>query len=130
MHLTFENPIYLWYLASLPLLVMTHFLSLRSAKRKAMRFANFQALKRVAGEKFVTKNIPVLVMRLVILLILIFAASGVRIWYMTPEAENNYVVAIDVSSSMAAKDFTPSRLEVAKTYAKKFVDTLGSKTKV
>lgn len=130
MHFTFENPIYLWYLASLPLLIITHFLALHGAKRKAMKFANFQALKRVAGKKFVTKNVPVLLMRILVLTLLILSASGVRLWYATTQAENNYVLAIDVSSSMTAKDFDPSRLEVAKAYSLRFIDTLESPVKV
>ena len=130
MQLMFENPVYLWYLASLPLLILTHFLSLRAAKRKAMQFANFQTLKRIAGQKLVTKNVLVLLLRVVALIFLIFAASGLRAWYMADNAQNNYVIAIDISSSMTAKDFDPSRLDVAKNYAKKFIDTLPSTTKV
>ncbi len=130
MHLTFENPIYLWYLASIPLLVLTHFLSLRMAKRKAMRFANFQTLKRIAGERMVTKNVSVLIFRVLTVALLVLAASGVRLWYMAPQSDNNYVIGLDVSSSMSAKDFLPDRLETAKSYAKDFVDTLGGKTKV
>ncbi|MFP4524402.1 MAG: BatA domain-containing protein, partial [Candidatus Woesearchaeota archaeon] len=101
MHLTFENPIYLWYLASIPLLVLTHFLSLRMAKRKAMRFANFQTLKRIAGERMVTKNVSVLIFRVLTVALLVLAASGVRLWYMAPQSDNNYVIGLDVSSSMS-----------------------------
>lgn len=130
MYLTFENPVYLWYLASLPLLVMTHFLSLRSAKRKALRFANFQALKRIAGERFITKNILILVMRVIVLTMLIFAASGLQVWYKVDRAENNFVVALDISSSMTAKDFPPSRLDVAKDLSLRFMNDLDAKTKL
>lgn len=130
MHFTFENPVYLWYLVSLPLLVITHFLSLRSAKRKAMKFANFQAIKRVAGKRFVTKNVPVLIIRLLVLTLLILSAAGLRAWYASDQAQNDYVLAIDVSSSMASEDFTPSRLEVAKDYAARFIDTLEGRAKV
>ena len=108
MYFTFENPVYLWYLASLPLLIMTHFLSLRTAKRKGMRFANFQTLKRIDGKKFITRNTLLLIIRLVVLLLLIGAASGVRVWYKASESDTNYVIAIDSSSSMAAKHFDPT----------------------
>ena len=130
MQFGFENPVYLWYLASIPLLVLTHFLSLRTAKRKAMRFANFQALKRIAGERLVTKNVSVLIFRVITVALLVFAASGVKMWYQAPQSENSYVVGLDVSSSMSAEDFEPNRLETAKSYAKEFVDTLNENTKV
>lgn len=130
MYFTFENPVYLWYLASLPLLVMTHFLSLRTTKIKAMRFANFHTLKRIEGRKFITRNYLLLVLRLIILALLIAAASGIRVWYKTDQSDTNYVIAIDSSSSMAAKDFPPNRLEVAKTLATEFVNNINAQAKV
>jgi Ca-activated chloride channel family protein len=125
MNLTFENPVYLWYLLSLPLLLFTHIISLRYAKRKAMRFANFQTLKRISGEHFVTKNIPILVIRLVIVTLLVFAAAGVQVWYEAERLDMNYVIAIDTSASMSAADFPPSRIAIAKEYASRFVESTG-----
>ncbi len=130
MEIMFDNPVYLWYLISLPLLVITHFLSLKSAKRKAMKFANFKALKRIAGKKIITRNLWVLILRLTIFCFLIFAASGIHYSYQTERSDNNYVIALDVSSSMSARDISPTRIEASKLHAKKFVDSLDSKTQV
>lgn len=130
MQLSFDNPVYLWYFASIPLLIITHFISLKTAKHKAMRFANFRTLKRIAGDRLLTKNTNVLILRVIILSLLIFAAAGTKLWYETERSDNNYVIAIDVSSSMAAKDILPTRLEAAKLYANNFIGQLDSKSKV
>ena len=63
-NITFENPIYLWYLLSIPLLIYTHFFLLRRSKAVAMKFANFEALKRVTGGMILSRNVNLLVLRL------------------------------------------------------------------
>ncbi len=125
---TFNNPIYLWYLLSIPLLIYTHFYLFRHTKAKAIKFANFEALKRVTGEKLITKNILLLVVRVFILISVIVAASGTVLWYEGKVNENDFVIAIDTSASMAAQDITPTRLEAAKETAIDFVNNLKSKS--
>ena len=130
MDLTFNNPGYLWLLLSLPLLAVTHFILLKYSKKKAMKFVNFEAMRRVSGITLLTKNISILVLRLSILLFLILAASGTSFWYYGKANENDFVLAIDASASMSTKDFEPSRLEVAKDAGIEFVDSLTTKTEV
>lgn len=129
-NITFDNPIYLWYLLSIPLLFYTHFYLFRHTKLKAMKFANFAALKRITGEKLITKNIIILVIRLLILTCVILAASGTVFWYEGKVNENNFVIAIDISASMAAQDIIPTRLDVAKETAVDFVNSLKSKSNI
>ncbi len=130
MYLTIEHPVYLWYLFSIPLLIITHFLSLRSARKKAMRFANFVTIKRIAGKRFVTKNTPILILRVLTLSMLIMAASGMQLWYKAELDNNNYVLAIDSSSSMVAKDIQPTRIDAAKQYALEFAKDARPNTKI
>ena len=129
-NLTFDNPIYLWYLLSIPLLIYTHFYLFRHSKAKAMKFANFEALKRVTGEKLITKNIIILIIRGIILSCVIIAASGTVFWYEGRVNENDFVIAIDISASMNAQDVSPTRLEAAKQTAINFVDNLRSKSNI
>jgi Ca-activated chloride channel family protein len=130
MELRFENPYYLVLLLSIPLLIITHFYFLRKTKKKAMKFANFEALKRVTGKKLITKNIPLLVLRLIILALLILSASGPVIWYKGQESHNDFVLAIDTSASMLNEDLSPNRLSSAKESALEFVESLDSRTRV
>src|SRR3989338_8097940 len=104
MRLDFVNPEYLWFLLSIPLLIITHFYFLHHAHSKAFRFANFDALKRVTGKDLITKNILVLTIRCLVLVLMILASSGVEVWYIGESNQNDYIIAIDTSLSMTTTD--------------------------
>ncbi|MFH1771034.1 MAG: VWA domain-containing protein [archaeon] len=128
--ITFNNPMYLWLLASVPLMIVSHFYMLKHSKFKAMKFANFETLKRITGDKLLTRNITPLVSRVMILIFVIFAVSGAVFWYEGESNNNDFVIAIDTSASMSAQDLDPTRLEAAKYQAKQFVDALRSDARV
>ncbi len=129
----FENGVYLWYLFSVPLLILSHFYFLKKSKYKAMRFSNFSTIKRLTGHghgKLLTTNWVVLILRLTILVSLIIAISSPVLWYKTKTHNQDFVIAVDASSSMLAKDFEPNRLGVAKLKAMKFVNNLQGSAKI
>jgi Ca-activated chloride channel family protein len=130
MYFTFDNPMYLWYLLSIPLLVVTHYAFLKYTRRRAMKFANFQALKRVTDAHVVTKNHLILLIRGIVILCLILAISGTTIWYKGLTNDNDFVIALDTSSSMTAQDLKPNRIEAAKTYISTFIDNLNSEASI
>ncbi len=130
MKVSFDNPHLLWFLFSIPLLIVLHFLLLRKTNRKAVLFANFEAIRRVTGERVLSKNIFLLVIRIFIMIFLIFSASGIVIWYEGQTSNFNYILAIDVSSSMLADDLQPNRLFAAKEAAALFVQSMTGKTKI
>lgn len=129
-YITFSNPEFLWFLLSLPLLLITHLAFLRNAKVKAFKFANFEAIKRVTGKGLITKNYAILFIRLGTILAVILAVSGTTIYYKGMVNEANYVIALDVSSSMTAQDVSPSRIEAAKLAAKEFVNNISGDTEI
>ncbi|MBW2980871.1 VWA domain-containing protein [Candidatus Woesearchaeota archaeon] len=128
--LTFTDPIFLWLLVSIPFLILTHFYTLQYIKRRAMRFANFEALNRVTGGQALSKNIPLLIVRLFTLLFLVSAVAGPTLWYLGQSSEYNYVLALDASGSMLADDFKPNRLEAAKSAANQFIDSIEARVKM
>jgi len=85
-------------------------------------FANFPAIERVTGQKLMSKNYLLLVLRMVTFSILILAISGPVLWYTGRSSNFDFVLAIDASGSMAATDYNPNRLEAAKEAAKIFVE--------
>ena len=130
MELTFINPGYLWLLFIIPFLILTHFYGLKYTRRKAIKFANFEALSRVTGGYSLSMNLPLLFLRFFTLLFLILALSGPIIWYMGIGGNFNFVVAIDSSGSMLADDFSPNRLDAAKNAAKEFVKNIPKDSKI
>lgn len=128
MYITFENSDYLWLLFTIPLYILLHFYFLRHSKSKALKFANFEALKRVSDEKIFTKNLTHLFLRVLTILLLIIAVSGAALWVQGSVNEFNYVIALDASPSMTAQDVPPSRFEAAKEYISVFVDSFDSRT--
>ncbi len=135
--LIFTNPVYLWLLVSIPLLILTHFFVLGYLKKRAVKFANFEAIKRVTGTKFELKNVKtisknrfLLLIRIIVLLFLIFSISGPVLWYSGQGSEFDFVIAIDASSSMLADDFIPYRLDAARRASSLFIESLKTKTNV
>ncbi len=133
MEISFLHPVYLWFLMSIPLLVMIHFFSLKFTMRRAIMFANFDAIKRAGkglyGGQVLSKNIILLIIRLFTLLLLVLGMAGITIWYQGTASSIDFVLAIDCSGSMLADDFSPNRLEAAKEAAKEFLSSISQKSK-
>jgi len=125
MEIIFENPEYLWFLFSLPILVIAHFLTLKKVKRRAVKFANFAAIQRITGGELLSKNLFLLVIRMFILLLFIFSIAGFTFIYIGMASNYDYVLAMDNSNSMIVQDFNPNRFEAAKVAARNFIDKLG-----
>jgi len=130
MEIAFTNPVYLWFLIAIPLMIFAHFVSLRFSRKRALKFANFPAIEYVTGERIFSKNYSMLAIRLATLLLLILAVSGAVIWYEGKTADTDFVLAIDSSGSMLASDFQPNRLEAAKRSATVFADSITGKTSI
>lgn len=130
MQVTFSDPIYLWLLLSIPFLLVLHFYSLKYIKVRAIKFANFEALKRVSGGVILSKNIFLLLLRLLTLLFLTLSLAGATWWYTGRIDVSDYVLAIDNSGSMLANDFAPNRLEAAKEAAISFSDNLTAGSRI
>ena len=131
MDISFEHPLYLWFLTLIPLLVAIHFYSLHYVRQRAMRFANFEAIEKIVqGKQVVPKNYLLLLMRVIILVGFTLAAAGTTLHYDRQASAYDYVVALDTSSSMLAQDLQPNRMEAAKAAVENWVSTLPPGTHV
>ena len=130
MEITFLNPEYLWLLLAIPTLIIIHFYSLKYVHNRAIKFANFEALERVTGGIVLSRNIYLLLIRLMAILFLTLSLAGATMWYFGLSDVSDYVLTIDNSGSMLADDFKPNRLEAAKDASIAFVENLAGDSKV
>lgn len=130
MNVEFLKPQYLLLLGIIPLIIFVHFYSLKHGKKQALKFANFEAIKRVTGERIVAKNVLLLAMRIIAVVALVLAATGTKIWYEGQTLEYDLVLAIDASSSMLAEDYKPTRMEATKAAVLLFLESMPSSAKI
>lgn len=122
MDFSFSHPQYLIFLLIIPAMFFIHFLSLTSRKKTALKFANFDAISRIQGVDFFSKNLVILFLNIFIVLSLIFAISGLTLHTTMESSSFSYVIAIDSSQSMNANDLSPNRMDAAKETAVNFVE--------
>jgi len=139
MELSFTNPQYLWILLVIPFLAITHIFALKKKREAALKFANFDALERISKGDFLgkpyfglfrSKNISLLLLRMLTYCIFILSIAGITVWYTAEVSDFDYVLTIDASASMLADDYQPNRLGAAKSAALLFLDSLPSKTSI
>jgi Ca-activated chloride channel family protein len=119
---TFNHPQYLYLLLLLPLFIIIHFFSLNNKKKIALKFANFDSIARIQGVDFFSKNVILLFLNVLIGFLLILGLSGLTMHTTMKSSSFSFVIDIDVSGSMDANDFIPTRIAAAKQTAINFVD--------
>ncbi len=121
----FEYPKLLWLLA-LPLLLIAHYIYLELSERKP-HFRVSTALPWVDGGSFsylsILRHIP-FVLRIAALSLIIVAIARPRSSSQMEKVDSegiDIVLAMDVSTSMLARDFNPDRISAAKDIAIEFI---------
>ena len=130
MYISFTHPFYLVFLFAIPVLILLHFFGLKNIKGRALNFANFESIARVKGIDLYSKNILLLFFNILLILLLVFALSGLNIHREIAASEFSFVIAIDSSESMSATDMNPNRISAAKETAIDFVNSLPSGSNV
>lgn len=130
-YLTFMNPLALLLILVLPLLVLFYIDQSKKKKSKALLFSNLGLLKKAQKK---TKhrfrkhlNFSLLIL---VLFMLIIGFADPHIPLNNKKDGVNVVLSIDVSGSMRATDYSPNRLEVAKTSAVTLIDSLETKDSI
>lgn len=100
------------------------------SRKKAIKFANFEAIAKVTQRKLFPNSIIPLIIRIIAIVLVILAISEVGIWYSGQVSSNDYILIMDASGSMLANDYEPNRIEAAKEAANIFVDLIDSQTKI
>lgn len=119
--MTFIWPTLLFGLLAVPLFILLY---LRMQKRRgeiAARYGSLGFSQQMDGHKLgLRRHIPPLLF-LFSLAILTVALARPQAVVSLPRLEGNVILAFDVSGSMAADDFQPTRMEAAKAAARDFV---------
>lgn len=121
--ISFQNPIWLWLIIVPVLGFGLMFLKHRNWTPKVV-FSNLNLLKKVPSGKAKWIWIPDLVMMLGIIALMLAMArpQSSRSWEEMEVEGVDIVMALDLSASMLARDFKPSRYESAKKLAIEFAD--------
>lgn len=124
--MNFLNPY--WFVALLLLPVVWYFYreSLKKKKSLAIKFSNISLIKEAGAGKSKAKEI-LFYLNLLLITLLITALADPHIPLKQTKEGVNVVMVMDVSGSMAANDYKPTRLEAAKESAKLLINELNNK---
>lgn len=123
MWLTMMNKHMLWALLAIPILCILYAAIVRKKKQEAIKFSSL-SIVRQASKKVSRRQTLLFWMALVSIVLLVLALSDPYVPLKTSHKGVNVVLAIDVSGSMQAQDYQPTRLEAAKRAAVILVDNL------
>lgn len=123
--LRFEDPIYLWMLLIIPILVLMRFIVWRKRKRNLRKFGDPSLLKEMMPD--VSKYRPTIkfCLLLSVITILIFMIARPQVGSKISHEKREGIevlIALDISNSMLAQDVIPSRLEKSKLLIEDLVD--------
>jgi Ca-activated chloride channel family protein len=123
---SFQHPVALWLLLLIPALFAFYFQALKRKKQAALRFSSLGLIKS-AGHAVSWRRDIIFYMTLAALAILIFGLSDPHIPLKRSQEGVNVVLVLDVSGSMQATDYKPSRIEAARNSARVLLQDLQPK---
>lgn len=121
----FEDPIYLFFMAAIPLLALIRFVGWRQRKKKLRKFGDPNLLKELMPD--VSKYRPSVKfwVAMAALAMLIFMLARPQMGTKISHEKRNgieTIICLDISNSMLAEDVVPSRLDKSKMLVENLVD--------
>ncbi|OYT39651.1 MAG: hypothetical protein B6U86_05040 [Candidatus Altiarchaeales archaeon ex4484_43] len=113
----------------LGLVIIMHLLSKKYARKRTLRFGNFEVLEKVAGKKLFPRDLIPLFLRILAIVLIILVISDLVLVREEYVARTDFILAIDTSASMLTPDYEPNRIEFVKRTAIDFIGKLRN-TKV
>lgn len=123
----FENPVYLYALAIIPLLAILYYYSNYCRRRRLKKYGDPALLKELMIDVSAWRPQVKVWLLLLALASLIIASARPQFGTKIDTTERNgieAIIAIDVSNSMLANDVRPSRLDKAKMLVSNMVDEM------
>lgn len=102
--------------------------SRKNKKKAAVKFSNIHLIKMASShQKAKRRNTIILCLDILLVASLFLALADPHIPLKQTKEGVNVVLALDISGSMQANDYAPTRLEAAKSAAKTLVESLDNK---
>ena len=119
--MSFIWPALLWSLLAIPLFIWLYLRMQQRRKQYAVRYGSLGLVQQAAGRGVGShRHVPALLF-LAGLIVLFLALGRPQMVIGLPKVDGIVILAFDVSGSMLAEDFEPTRLEAAKIVARDFV---------
>ena len=121
--LTFAEPLFLWFLVIIPLIVVYYIFRFRKIT-PTYRLSSLSFLKDVKpGTRLYLKHIifSLRMVALALVIVIIARPQSTDNWQNISTEGIDIMLAMDISGSMLARDFNPDRLEAAKNVATEFI---------
>ena len=121
LEVSFGNP-WAWFLMIFPITMLIYHLMMQGRNRVKVHVSSFFDFKANSWKVWLRKALPY--MTIVACILIVIAIARPQGSYTKEKSYTkgiDIVMAIDVSTSMLEKDFSPNRMEAAKTVAAEFV---------
>lgn len=127
--LRFEDPIFLWLLWIIPVLILERFIGWRKRRAKLRRLGDPELLKQLMPD--ISKYRPTVkfVLMLAALALLIVMVARPQMGIKVSHDKRNGIetmICLDISNSMLAEDVAPSRLDKSKMLIENLVDNFSN----
>ena len=121
----FEDPIYLYLLAVIPLLAILRWLMVRQQKKRLRRFGDLELVRELMPD--VSRFRPLVKFALLLAALALLIVMIARPQFGTKISHEKRtgietIIAMDISNSMLAEDVTPSRLDRSKMMVENLID--------
>lgn len=123
----FTNPWTLIFLLIIPITYYLYKIILQKKKRQAMKFSNISFLKSALGNSKSRRNQTLFYLSLAIIASIIIGLANPHIPLTQSKDGVNVILVLDISGSMQATDYQPTRIEAAKSSAKTLIKSLKEK---
>ena len=123
MWLTFLEEQWLWGILLIPILIGLYNLANKKKKKSAIKFSNLGIIKK-ASSKTIKRQRMLFYITLASILFLMIGLADPHIPIKQAKEGVNVVLVLDVSGSMQATDYKPTRLESAKSSAEILLQNL------
>ncbi len=124
--MSFGNPIWFAAFSLIPVVWYFYRESIKKKKAAAIKFSSISLIKEAGAGKSRARDV-LFFMNIILIAVLITALADPHIPLKQTKEGVNVVIVMDVSGSMAANDYKPTRLEAAKESAKTLIDELQNK---